>query len=371
MGIWGYGDMGIWGYGEREGKEVNIVKASILVPLDGSALAETALPHALALAHLTSRSLTLLRVVPMPVAYSQAVWGGAPLPGSVWEGVEEEPERAREYLASTASHCSEGLSQGEGSGSGQGPVQEQLDIEVHTQVLEGDPASAIIKHVEEHPLVTTIAMATHGRRGLDRWISGSVAEKVLHSSPVPLLLVRASEEVVTLPLPAHPLDEVKYNTIVVPLDGSSFAEMALEQAQHLASRSGARLVLISALPENPAISDMLIPREEQSLWDSEFEWRSSYLEEIKARLCSEGLEVDSHIVGTFPAEAILELSEREGADLIVMSTHGRGGLPRLWLGSVASDVVRQASRPVLLIRAKAHEEQHGSEVQEDTPALRT
>jgi nucleotide-binding universal stress UspA family protein len=339
------------------------MKESILIPLDGSTLAETALPHALALARLTGRSLTLLRVVPLPVAYSQILWG-APVPASIWGASGEEPKRASEYLATTASQCS------------QRPAQEgepgRVNVEVHTQLLEGDPASTIVEYAEQHPLVTTIAMATHGRRGLDRWVFGSVAEKVLQASPVPLLLVRSSEADADAmaPLPARSLEEGTYGTIVVPLDGSYFAEMALEKAKRIAISSSARLILMSAVPENMAASDLLAPIEVQQLWDQQIKSRTTYLEEIGSRLRSEGVEADVRVICELPAEAILELCEREGADLIVMSTHGRGGLRRLWLGSVANDVVRRASQPVLLIRAKTQAAQPRPEPQKGELALK-
>ena len=318
------------------------MKESILVPLDGSDLAEVALPQAVALARMTGRSLTLLRVAPLPVAYSQAVWG-APVPTSTWEAAEEEPKRAREYLEKVAAMCAQSSRRGLG--------QSDLDFEVNTQVLEGDPASEITEYVEKHLRVRAIVMATHARRGIARWVFGSVAERILQTSTVPLLLVRATKEDVVPPLPVRPLDEVAYRTIVVPLDGSSFAEIALEQAQQIAAASGAKLVLMSALPEYPPLPDALTREEVQSLWNREYEWRTSYLEEVKARLHAEGLEVDTHIVCESPSQAILDLSARERADLIVMSTHGTGGLRRLWLGSVASEVIRRATQPLLLIRA--------------------
>ncbi|HKP51346.1 MAG TPA: universal stress protein [Chloroflexia bacterium] len=303
----------------------------ILVPLDGSALAEMALPHAVALARTMSKELILVRVVPMPLAYNQAIWG-APVPTSVWEISEEEAKSAREHLARTAEKL------------------DHLNIEVHTQVLEGDPAAMIIAYAEQHPRVATIAMSTHGRSGLGRWFFGSVAEKVLQAAPVPLLLVRAAEsESARAP---RALDEARYDTILVPLDGSPLAELAVEPAQHIAATTGAKLILISAVVGPPVVPELITSAEERTLWDQEIEWQSSYLGEVKARLLAEGLEADSRVVSQPPAEAIVQMSERGHADLIVMSTHGRGGLQRLWLGSVAIKVVRGTGLPVLLVRAK-------------------
>ncbi len=197
----------------------------ILVPLDGSALAEMALPHAVALARSTGKSLMLLRVVPLPLAYNQAIWG-APVPTGVWEISEEAAKSAQEYLARTAERLG------------------HLNIEVNTQVLEGDPAAMIIAYTEQHPRVATIAMSTHGRNGLGRWFFGSVAEKVLQAASVPLLLVRSSESE-SAPAP-RALHEARYDTILVPLDGSPLAELALEPAKKIAVATGAKLILTSA-----------------------------------------------------------------------------------------------------------------------------
>lgn len=151
------------------------MKKQILVPLDGSGLAEMALPHAVRLAQATSNELTLLQVVPPFVLYDPMGVGAVPSPAT-WDAWEDEPARAREYLRGLADALS------------------KQGVSTDTIVLEGDPAGTIVEYTKQHPEVQMIAMATHGRSGIRRWIMGSVAERVLHSSPVPLLLVRAFEK---------------------------------------------------------------------------------------------------------------------------------------------------------------------------------
>lgn len=122
---------------------------------------------------------------------------------------------------------------------------------VSTEVLEGDPATAIGDYAAARPGDVLIAMATHGRSGLGRWLLGSVAERVLHMAPAPLLLVRPPSS----PTP-HPLGEgrlpaagsLPYTHRLVPLDGSPLAEQALDQAATLARALGATLVLVAVVP---------------------------------------------------------------------------------------------------------------------------
>ncbi|MBF6612462.1 MAG: universal stress protein, partial [Chloroflexi bacterium] len=215
----------------------------LLVPLDGSGLAEMALPHAIRLAQATSSELTLLQVVPSFVLYDPMGVGVVPSPAT-WDAWEEEPARAREYLRGLADAVS------------------RQGVSADTIVLEGDPAGNIVEYTKQHPEVHMIAMVTHGRTGIRRWIMGSVAERVLHSSPVPLLLVRAFEKDISVAegpvstaASAGPQARVAsvrekqwYKSIMVPLDGSRFAEQALEGAQVLAARFGATLLLVSVVP---------------------------------------------------------------------------------------------------------------------------
>jgi nucleotide-binding universal stress UspA family protein len=228
------------------------------------------------------------------------------------------------------------------------------NLRVHTELLEGDPSAAIVRYAERHHLVKMITMSTHGEGGLGRLVFGSVADKVLHDSPVPVLLVKDKES--RTGNEAQPAASVRYETILVPLDGSSFAETALEPARQIALATQAVLVLLSAVPDDPIFADMVSSFGSLPLWDHEFEWRRDYLEATASRLSGEGLKVERHVVYRPPLDAILEMGERQRVDLIVMSTHGRGGFQRLWLGSVADEVVRRASQPVLLVRARARAE---------------
>ena len=330
----------------------------LLVPLDGSGLAETALPHAIRLAQATSNELTLLQVVPPFVLYDPMGVGVVPTPAT-WDAWEGEPAHAhaREYLRGLADALS------------------KQGVSAETIVLRGDPAGTIVEYTKQHPEVHMIAMATHGRSGIRRWIMGSVAERVLHSSPVPLLLVRAFEKDISVaegPVgmaasagsPIH-LASVRenewYRTIMVPLDGSRFAEQALEEAQVLAARFNATLLLLSVAPPFDHVENTsetaAIPLWLDTAADEQSANMVRYLSVVTERLRDKGFKVQPEVVAGNPAEQILHRSEAGRADLLVMASHGRSGLQRLWLGSVAMKVVHAARVPVLLLRASEFAEE--------------
>ncbi len=301
----------------------------ILVPLDGSELAEMALPHAIAMAHANLYGLTLLRVFPPPVVVSQLAWA-VPPSSKAWESSEEEADSEAGYLKKVAAEI---VTRG---------------VDTTTQLIEGIPLSAITDYVEEHPEVVMIVMSTHGRSGIGRWVLGSVAEHVLHSAAVPVLLIRPSEEErlglaqdFTLPL---------YKSLVVPLDQSPFGAQALGAAQNLAKRLQARMTLVSALPSEGVHPDALYPPVSVAIPEDDPRHTIEYLDKVAEGLRCEGIAVERRVEYGEPAEVIVQVAEKVRGDLIVMSTHGRTGLPRLLLGSVAMQVVHAAHLPVLLIR---------------------
>lgn len=143
---------------------------NILVPLDGSELAETALPHARALAHAFQSTITLISIIEPVAVYPQPGMIGPVL--SVAVNVEDEMDNSKKYL---------------------NELKEQLENEgltVDISVLGGDPASHICDYALSHG-TDLIVMSTHGRSGIKRWVYGSVADRVLHGAKTPVLLVRA------------------------------------------------------------------------------------------------------------------------------------------------------------------------------------
>jgi len=307
------------------------MERQILVPLDGSALSETVLPHAVAMARATSSALALLRVVPSLGTIERRAWPGSTAVAQP-RGTEHEFQLARTYLREIAGHL-----RGDG-------------FEVSTHILEGNPAAEIIDYSRNDATVTMVAMATHGRSGISRCVFGSVAEKVLHAATKPLLLVHAPADAPRV------LPRVEYHTILVPLDGSTFAEQALGLAEEMAQDTQARLLLVAVVPPNEDLDVAeagLVP-----LWVMEkrqgaaFAVEHALVDDVQ-KLAAIGLDVRMKIAHGQPAEEILQVAAHEQADLIVMATHGRDGLARLWMGSVASRVVHSTTGAVLLMRATA------------------
>jgi nucleotide-binding universal stress UspA family protein len=300
----------------------------LVVPLDGSQAAEMALPHAVAMARAAGLSITLLRVVPPPAVVNATAWSVAPAV-NVWEGWEDEVVAESDYLSVTGERLRE------------------MGVDVTAALLEDDPASAIVNYAERHADVAMVAMSTHGRGGLSRWIFGSVAEKVLHALSVPLLLVRSQEGKIIPPELTAP----EYKSLLVPLDGSAFAEQALKQAEEIAAATGARITLVTAVPEGPVLGELVSPPAMPTIWQDEANKMQSCLADVAERLRADGLEVDTRVEYGLPAEVVLHVADAVHADLVVMATHGRSGLPRLWLGSTAMKAVQVCHRPVLLLRA--------------------
>ena len=327
----------------------------ILVPLDGSGLAEKALPHAVALARANSGGITLLRVVP-PIASIAPLGGAITQSPALWDAWAAEPQIAHKYLYAVADKL---------------PA---AGLVVQTKVLQGDPAGEIVAYAERNSSVSLVVMSTHGRSGLGRWIMGSVAEKVLHASAVPIVVVRPQSD----ERRDGALVAPEYKTILAPLDGSVQAEQALGEVQMLAAKLDAKVILVSVTStpldlvlagSRGGVQWQPIPRDAkaQRLWDN--------LYAVSRRLEAEHLVVETHLTYGDPADEILKVAKEVGADIIVMATHGRGGLPRFLVGSVAARVVQEASVPVLLVRVKANPVrtmQRGNKAQENqAPKLST
>jgi nucleotide-binding universal stress UspA family protein len=189
-------------------------------------------------------------------------------------------------------------------------------------------------------------MATHGRSGLDRWLLGSVAEKVLRVATHPLLLVRATKD-------GKSEGDKVFKKVVVPLDGSALAEKVLPHVTALAKEISFEAVLLRAYNLRQVISTFEDYVPDWDLLEAEAMGEAmSYLDSKARELKGQGLiEVSSRVSEKEPAQEIIDLAS-EPNTLIAMCTHGRSGLKRWVLGSVAEKVVRHANSPVLVIPAR-------------------
>jgi nucleotide-binding universal stress UspA family protein len=152
-----------------------------------------------------------------------------------------------------------------------------------------------------------------------------------------------------------------FSTILVPLDGSDLAVAALPAAKAMASKFGAKLVLLTvvetgaatlALGANAAAGGMTDPAAITTEVDAHVEAAKAYLSATVEQLAEESLAAEFEVRGGSPGGAVVDAADESGAELIVMSSHGRGGLGRLIFGSVAEHVVRHATMPVMIIRVK-------------------
>ena len=293
----------------------------MLIPLDGSKIAEQVLPYARCLVRRLKIPAELLEAVD-PDSLDVLV---NPNKGRYLDTLlAERVESSKTYLGTIAR-------------SFQGAA-------VQCFVETGKPEEMVIEKAAADK-GTLIAMATHGRSGIQRWLLGSVAEKVLHGATNHLLLVRASEQGKTD-------GEAVLKSIVVPLDGSELAEKVLPYVAELANRIKLEAVLIRAYALPPSIGgedygsylDKIISQLEDEARD--------YLEEKVKQLKGKGLEKISSVVQFgYGAEKIIDLAHKTPDNFIAMSTHGRSGIKRWALGSVTERVVRHSGDPVLIIRA--------------------
>jgi nucleotide-binding universal stress UspA family protein len=291
---------------------------TLIVPLDGSELAERALPYAVQLAAASGARLGLIR----------AVLG--PLPSGIdWESQQVAAmEEASAYLGRLA-------------------AQYASRVEVITATPYGDPAGRILDQVQALN-ADAIVMATRGRTGLTHLLQGSVAENVLAHSRVPVLLVYARPGD-TLPPQFDPISA----RILVPLDGSTFAEAAVPVARQILGIAGELVLTTVASPPDHVERDQnghvraYLDQQEEALTREAHE----YLHEILLQLRTADRDIHAAVdvrVGE-PAAGIVMAAADRNCDLVVMSTHGRTGMSRALMGSVAGEVLRSGHVPVLLI----------------------
>lgn len=289
----------------------------ILVPLDGSTLAEQVLPHLQRLATPTDTTFVLVNVI-----------------------------HSANYVATHSRYLSPDYfirlrAQAEAYLAEQRQRLEQAGFRVEAYVEDGDAASHIL-HVAATTQADLIAMTTHGRAGFVRWALGSVAERIVSETALPLFLVRE-----TTALPAD-----KLQRILVPLDGSPLAEQALPTAGALAKAISAELLLLQVIQPLDDRNQEILFKDAAEAQAAFAEWRASaaaYLHEKAQPFQAVGVPCRYKVELADVAPTIIDTAADEHIDLLVMSTHGRSGLRRWVYGSVANKVLRGITCPLLLI----------------------
>lgn len=317
----------------------------ILVPLDGSRLAERALPIALRLARATQGTIVLFRAVTTDSSQNVIAYE---LPAAA-------KFKAERYLVDLKKR----------------PAFTGLSVE--TAVSFGTASTTILRAIDEQQ-IDLVVMCSRGYTGITRWLLGSVADKVTTLSPVPVLLIHDRD-----PLPAEPVLAHTWRALV-PLDGSELAYAALEPAIQLIAalaapeRGALHLVQVVAKGDEQSHDPGVIEQKEKVLTKARtyLQQLASDIEEgkVAAITTSYPLTVTWSIaVSNDVADAIIDVAENgkdlehsasiENCDFIAMSTHGRAGMSRWALGSVTDHVRAGAQLPLLIVRPVSQHQQFG------------
>ena len=290
---------------------------TLLVPLDRTSFAEQALPMAVGIARRANARLDLVEVHALYALED---------PTAGW--LRYEPDRdaeyqrhERNYLDATAKWV-----------TAVSMVSASADLLAGSVVLPETVAGSILSRACAVN-ADLIVMATHGHGAASRFGLRSVAYELLRRAPMPILLMRPGDRVSRL------IPEAVLDNILIPLDGSPLAEQVLAPAMELARIMEARCCLVRVVDFNSSPAGA-----------------EAYLGRIAEKIRDPGLQVRTRVVvGRHAAAAILEGTEIEESNLIALATHGRGGLKRLFLGSVADELVRTAGLPVLVYRPTGKE----------------
>ena len=307
------------------------IYSRVIVPLDGSEAAEQALPYA----QLIASSMS----VPLELMEACHILTPAVLDTHTRHTVElmlsERERRAQEYLTGVACRL------------------EEAGNAASVSTVRGAPADAIVTRAGTDP-GALVVMSTHGRGGTAPWTLGSVTERVLHSLPNPLLVVRAAA--------TGPTRQARVETVLAPLDGSARAELALPHVTAMAEALEASVSLLRITPTADYYREHLGPSGPGSDGDprrgSAEEWTAADAQAAEAYLAGarrrlEGVQgreaALDHRQSPNVAQVIMDTAARRPS-LVVMASHGRGGSGRSLVGTITGRVVWHIASPVLVVR---------------------
>jgi nucleotide-binding universal stress UspA family protein len=295
----------------------------LLVPLDGSQLAEAALPAAAYLAPILGASVRLVHIIEKNAP--KEVHGERHLTND---------DEACTYLEDVAERA----------------FPPEVSVECHVHSTEtSNVASSIVEHVGELAS-DLIVMCTHGHGGLHSWVFGTIAQQVIAVGPCPVLLIQPKDDEPSLAFTCQ--------NILVPLDGNPDHEQVVPIVAELAPIFSAAVHLVTAvhtrgtLSGERAATSRLLPGTTSALLDLTYERAGERLKRSTALLHDAGLSVTAHVERGDPAQAIARTAEEIKADLIVLGTHGKAGMEAFWEGSITPQIARQTHVPMLLVRVR-------------------
>lgn len=292
----------------------------LLLPLDGSRLAEAALPAAVSLARTFAARVTLFHVIERGAP--REVHGERHL---------DEPEGAQAYLREVAGRAF--------------PADLPVEFHVHEDP-ESSVSRSIASHAEEFG-IDLVVMCTHGRGGLKAFMFGRIAQQAAALSTIPVLFVQPDE--------SGTAREFACRRLLVPLDGNSEHEQGLAAARQLAGAYGAEIKLVmvvhkvDTLPAEDAAAARMLPLVTSALLDLAQKNSGDYLDEHVQRLRSDGFASEREVFRGDPVNAIAEAAEQMNVDIVVLATHAKTGLNAFWSRSATPQISRKLRMPILLV----------------------
>jgi nucleotide-binding universal stress UspA family protein len=297
----------------------------ILIPLDGSPRAEVILDQVARIVKREDSEIMLVRAVRAPLSFNR---------GEEASTYDREREQAQQYLHDVARRF-----------SGRG-------AKIHGRVVEGLPAEAILEAAAREG-ATLIALTTHGRTGIARWMMGSITEKIARSSALPLLIVRSFRSGTQGDLESIPPVEIPFRRILVPVDGSPSSMSVIGPAEKLAQLYNSEILVLHVRPVAFSPSPVL-PGMDAGQFLPPLPLRASSDDEVTAKAAERfeqaGLRVARLTVEGDAASEIFDLAREHKADLVALATHGHSGTGRWVLGTVAERILHTLALPILLVR---------------------
>lgn len=296
----------------------------ILVPLDGSTLAECVLPHITAIAPVTNARVTLLHVM-QPLQNGRASSAVDPIE---WHLQKQNSEKYLDQIVSQLNQS--GL------------------LGVERVILEGNPANSVVDFARNNN-VDLIILSTHGQSGLSSWNVSSVVQKILLRSYKSILLVRAY-----VPSSAE-VTKVRYKRLFLGMDGSPRSEFALPFAISLAQFHKSQLILETVIEKPQTIGRMPLSGEDEELInrfvEKNYEAATHYLEQLVTQFSTKDLKIKAHVsIGDHAIAILHDLAEESNADLVLLVAHGHSGERRWPYGSVATSFIAHGNGSLLIMQ---------------------
>ncbi len=299
----------------------------ILLPLDGSTLAERVMPHAIALTEAFDSKLTLLRVV----FQDEDINSHGIINPMDWQMRKTEAES---YLKSIQARLKD------------------IGINSEIQIIEGKPAHQIIEFAK-HNDVRLIILSSHGSSGVSEWNINSTVQKVLFRAFIPVMIIRAYQE------PFEEIEGLTYKRLLIPLDGSKRAECILPLAESICSAQNSKILLTHIVEEPSMPRQTPLGEEEHAL-----------IEQLNSISCEEAKKYMSQVSGQFnqdfvetiiekskkPTASLHDIIDREQIDLVLLSAHGFSGDNRWPYGKITLNFIAFGTTPLIIIQDLSRDE---------------